>query len=254
MAANGAQYGVATVHYYWIGAVPAMVFLGVVMMPFYYRSKVRSVPEFLRVRFNDSTHVLNAGVFALSAVLIAGVNLYALAIVLQSLLGVNLYVGIVVSAAFVLVYIGAGGLVQRHLRRGPAVLRHPGRAHPADHRRGRARGRLQRPRQQGDQRVQGQRQRPARLGRHRHRRAHPQPDRRRLHRHRARAGLRAVVRLLDDELRRGAARAVGQGRVGHAPHADHRRLPEAADPGRHDHSRPGRRSSVDSNSATAART
>jgi solute:Na+ symporter, SSS family len=110
MAANGAQYGVATVHYYWIGAVPAMVFLGVVMMPFYFRSKARSVPEFLRVRFNDPTHVLNAVVFALSAVLIAGVNLYALAIVLQSLLGVNLYVGIIVSAAFVLAYIGAGGL------------------------------------------------------------------------------------------------------------------------------------------------
>ncbi|WP_375489929.1 sodium:solute symporter family protein [uncultured Jatrophihabitans sp.] len=109
-AANGAQFGVATVHYYWIGAVPAMVFLGIVMMPFYYRSKVRSVPEFLRVRYNDSTHVLNAIVFALSAVLIAGVNLYALAIVLQSLLGVNLYVGILVSAAFVLIYIGAGGL------------------------------------------------------------------------------------------------------------------------------------------------
>jgi SSS family solute:Na+ symporter len=109
-AANGAQFGVATVHYYWIGAVPAMVFLGIVMMPFYYRSKVRSVPEFLRVRFNDPTHVLNAVVFAISAVLIAGVNLYALAIVLQSLLGVNLYLGIVVSAAFVLVYIGAGGL------------------------------------------------------------------------------------------------------------------------------------------------
>jgi SSS family solute:Na+ symporter len=110
MAANGAQYGVATVHYYWIGAVPAMVFLGVVMMPFYFRSKVRSVPEFLKVRYNNSTHVLNALVFALSAVLIAGVNLYALAIVLQSLLGLNLYLGIIVSAAFVLVYIGAGGL------------------------------------------------------------------------------------------------------------------------------------------------
>ncbi|MGN6605588.1 MAG: sodium:solute symporter family protein [Jatrophihabitans sp.] len=110
MAANGAQYGVATVHYYWVGAVPAMVFLGVVMMPFYFRSKVRSVPEFLRVRYNDSTHVLNAVVFALSAVLIAGVNLFALAIVLKSLLGLNLYLGIVVSAAFVLAYIGAGGL------------------------------------------------------------------------------------------------------------------------------------------------
>ena len=109
-AANGAQYGVSTVHYYWIGAVPAMVFLGIVMMPFYFRSKVRSVPEFLRLRFNDATHVLNAALFAISAVLIAGVNLYALAIVLQALLGLNLYVGIVISAVFVLVYIGAGGL------------------------------------------------------------------------------------------------------------------------------------------------
>ena len=77
MAANGAQYGVATVHYYWVGAVPAMVFLGIVMMPFYYGSKVRSVPEFLRLRFNTSTHLLNAISFAVSAVLIAGVNLYA---------------------------------------------------------------------------------------------------------------------------------------------------------------------------------
>jgi SSS family solute:Na+ symporter len=110
MAANGAQYGVATVHYYWIGAVPAMVFLGIVMMPFYYRSKVRSVPEFLRLRYNDSTHVLNAGIFALASVLIAGVNLYALAIVLNAILGLNLYLGIVLSAAVVLVYVGAGGL------------------------------------------------------------------------------------------------------------------------------------------------
>src|SRR5579875_733783 len=109
-AANGAQYGISTVHYYWIGAVPAMVFLGVVMMPFYYRSKVRSVPEFLRLRYNDSTHVLNAGIFALASVLIAGVNLYALALVLNAILGLNTYLGIVLSAAVVLVYIGAGGL------------------------------------------------------------------------------------------------------------------------------------------------
>src|SRR6187402_460927 len=60
MAANGAQYGLMTLHYYWIGAVPAMVFLGIVMMPFYYGSKVRSVPEFLRLRFNRPTHLLNA--------------------------------------------------------------------------------------------------------------------------------------------------------------------------------------------------
>ena len=99
MAANGAQYGIATAHYYWVGAVPAMVFLGIVMMPFYYGSKVRSVPEFLRVRFNTQTHLLQAVIFAVSAVLIAGVNLYALAIVLEALLGWPLVVAILVSAA-----------------------------------------------------------------------------------------------------------------------------------------------------------
>src|SRR3954451_21296702 len=60
-SANGAQYGVASLHYYWIGAVPAMVFLGLVMMPFYYGAKVRSVPEYLRLRFNEPTHAFNAG-------------------------------------------------------------------------------------------------------------------------------------------------------------------------------------------------
>jgi SSS family solute:Na+ symporter len=110
MAANGAQYGVVTVHYYWIGAVPAMVFLGIVMMPFYYRSKVRSVPEFLKLRYNNESHVLIALIFALAAVLIAGVNLYALAIVLEALLGWSTYLGIVVGAFFVLAYVVAGGL------------------------------------------------------------------------------------------------------------------------------------------------
>ena len=109
-AANGAQYGFASVHYYWIGAIPAMVFLGVVMMPFYYGSKVRSVPEYLRLRYNRPTHVVNAGSFALSTVLIAGVNLYSLAIVLVALLGWSLPVSIVVAALLVLVYVVAGGL------------------------------------------------------------------------------------------------------------------------------------------------
>ena len=81
LAANGAKYGVATVHFYWIGAVPAMVFLGIVMMPFYYNSKVRSVPEYPRLRFNDPTHVLNSLSFAVATVLIAGVNLFAMALV-----------------------------------------------------------------------------------------------------------------------------------------------------------------------------
>src|ERR1700712_1170025 len=74
-AANGAQYGVAAVHYYWLGAVPAMIFLGIVMMPFYYGAKVRSVPEYLRKRYNNPTHFFNAMTFAVASVLIAGVNL-----------------------------------------------------------------------------------------------------------------------------------------------------------------------------------
>jgi solute:Na+ symporter, SSS family len=110
MAANGAQYGLPTVHFYWIGAVPAMVFLGVVMMPFYYGSRVRSVPEFLLRRFNPATHLFNALTFALAAVLIAGVNLYALALVINALIGWPIWLSIAVSALFVLAYITLGGL------------------------------------------------------------------------------------------------------------------------------------------------
>ncbi len=110
MAANGAQYGVSTVHFYWIGAVPAMVFLGIVMMPFYYGSRVRSVPEFLRRRFNAPTHLFNAWSFAAAAVLTAGVNLYALALVIHALIGWPTWLSIVVSAGFVLAYITLGGL------------------------------------------------------------------------------------------------------------------------------------------------
>jgi len=110
MAANGAQYGLMTLHYYWIGAVPAMVFLGIVMMPFYYGSKVRSVPEFLRLRFNRPTHLLNAVIFAIAQVLIAGVNLYALALILDALLGWPLWASVVAGAAVVLTYITIGGL------------------------------------------------------------------------------------------------------------------------------------------------
>src|SRR5689334_626786 len=110
MAANGAQYGVATVHFYWIGAVPAMVFLGIVMMPFYYGAKVRSVPEYLRMRFNNPTHALNALTFAVATVLIAGVNLFALALIINLMLGWSISVAILVAAAIVLVYITLGGL------------------------------------------------------------------------------------------------------------------------------------------------
>ena len=110
MAANGAQYGVATVNYYWIGAIPAMVFLGLVMMPFYYGSKVRSVPEYLLLRFNVASHVFNSVTFAIATILIAGVNLFALALVLKLLLGWPIIVGIVVAAVIVAAYITLGGL------------------------------------------------------------------------------------------------------------------------------------------------
>jgi solute:Na+ symporter, SSS family len=110
MSASGAQYGISIVHYYWIGAVPAMVFLGVVMMPFYYGSRVRSSPEYLLRRYDPKTHLVNAIIFVLASVLIAGVNLYALAAVLEALLGIPLAVAIVVSALFVLSYILLGGL------------------------------------------------------------------------------------------------------------------------------------------------
>ena len=110
MAANGAKYGAATVHFYWIGAVPAMVFLGIVMMPFYYGSKVRSVPEYLRLRFNDATHMLNSLTFAVATILIAGVNLFAMALVIRLLLGWPIALSIVLAAGIVLVYITLGGL------------------------------------------------------------------------------------------------------------------------------------------------
>ncbi|GLY90284.1 sodium:solute symporter family protein [Actinoallomurus iriomotensis] len=109
-AANGAQYGFAAVHFYWVGAIPAMVFLGLFMMPFYYGNKVHSVPEYLRRRFNAPTHFFNALTFAVAQVLIAGVNLYALALVVKSLLGWPLWLAIIVSAGLVLVYITLGGL------------------------------------------------------------------------------------------------------------------------------------------------
>ncbi len=109
-SANGAQYGVPAVHYYWVGAVPAMVFLGIVMMPFYYGAKVRSVPEYLRLRFGEAAHAFNAITFAVATVLISGVNLYALALILHLLLGWAIPTAILVAAAIVLVYLTLGGL------------------------------------------------------------------------------------------------------------------------------------------------
>ena len=110
MSATGAQYGMPTMHYFWIGAVPAMLFLGVVMMPFYYGSKVRSVPEFMRRRFGTGAHLVNALSFAVAQLLIAGVNLFLLGTIVNRLLGWPLWIALVVAAVIVLSYITLGGL------------------------------------------------------------------------------------------------------------------------------------------------
>jgi SSS family solute:Na+ symporter len=110
MSANGAQFGLPAVHYFWVGAIPAMLFLGVVMMPFYYGSKVRSVPEFMRRRFGTGAHLVNSISFAVAQLLIAGVNLYLLGSIIHALLGWPLWVALIVAAAIVLTYITLGGL------------------------------------------------------------------------------------------------------------------------------------------------
>ncbi|WP_344069437.1 sodium:solute symporter family protein [Nostocoides vanveenii] len=110
MSATGAQIGLPTTHYFWIGAIPAMLFLGVVMMPFYYGSKVRSVPEFMLRRFGKEAHLVNAISFAVAQLLIAGVNLYLLGSIVHALLGLPMWLTLIVAAAIVLSYITLGGL------------------------------------------------------------------------------------------------------------------------------------------------
>ncbi|MDZ4835864.1 MAG: sodium:solute symporter family protein [Candidatus Melainabacteria bacterium] len=110
MAASAAQYGVVTAHFYWVGAIPAMVFLSLFMMPFYYGSKVRSVPEYLKRRFNEPTRAFNALSFAVMTILMSGINLYAMAKVFQILLHWDMNVSILLAAAVVLVYVFLGGL------------------------------------------------------------------------------------------------------------------------------------------------
>src|ERR1700744_3861241 len=110
MGASGAKYGIATSHFYWIGAIPAMVFVGVFMMPFYYGSRARSVPEYLRLRFDEKTRGLNAISFAVMTVFSSGISMHALARLFEILLGWNYNLNIVISAVIVLAYIFLGGL------------------------------------------------------------------------------------------------------------------------------------------------
>src|ERR671921_226580 len=110
MAASGAKYGIMTAHFYWLGAIPAMLFLGVFMMPFYYGSRARSVPEYLKLRFDEKTRGLNAISFAAMTVFSSGVSMYAMGKLLQLLLGWDFNFSVLMSAGIVLVYTYLGGL------------------------------------------------------------------------------------------------------------------------------------------------
>jgi SSS family solute:Na+ symporter len=110
MTGSGAKYGMLTTHFYWIGAIPAMVFLALFMMPFYYGSKARSVPEYLKLRYDEKTRGLNAILFAVMTVLASGISMYALAILMEKVLGWNFHLSLVLSATIVLAYTYLGGL------------------------------------------------------------------------------------------------------------------------------------------------
>src|SRR5262244_1308686 len=110
MGASGAKYGIATSHFYWVGAIPAMVFVAVFMMPFYYGSKARSVPEYLKMRFDEKTRALNAMSFAVMTIFSSGISMYAMALLLNLILGWDFHVSVWLSAIIVLLYISLGGL------------------------------------------------------------------------------------------------------------------------------------------------
>ncbi len=110
MAASGAKYGMATSHFYWVGAVPAMVFLAVYMMPFYYGSHARSVPEYLRLRFDEKTRGFNAISFSVMTVMSSGISMYAMGLLLHMLLGWNFSLSMWMCALIVLAYVCLGGL------------------------------------------------------------------------------------------------------------------------------------------------
>jgi SSS family solute:Na+ symporter len=110
MAASGAKYGIATAHFYWVGAIPAMIFLAVFMMPFYYGSKARSVPEYLKMRFDERVRALNAISFAVMTIFASGISMDALAKLLSQLLGWNYNFGLLICSGVVLIYVLKGGL------------------------------------------------------------------------------------------------------------------------------------------------
>lgn len=110
MVSTSAKYGARANSFYWIGAIPAMLFLALFMMPIYYRSRVRSVPEFLKLRYNEPTRALNAMSFAVLMIMVSGISMYAMAIILRAFLGWSFHASVLISAAIVLVYVVLGGL------------------------------------------------------------------------------------------------------------------------------------------------
>jgi SSS family solute:Na+ symporter len=110
-AASAYQYGILAVHWYWVGAIPAMIFLGVVMIPFYYISKTHSVPGYLKLRFGEPARALSAVSFGLMTVFMSGINMYSMALVMKVVLGWDIHVSIWISSITVMLYVGLGGLL-----------------------------------------------------------------------------------------------------------------------------------------------
>ena len=110
MCASGAKYGIMTAHFYWLGAVPAMIFVGLFMMPFYYGSRARSVPEYLKLRFDEKTRGLNAITFAIMTIFSSGISMYALGLLFELVLHWSFTNSVLLSAAIVLIYTLLGGL------------------------------------------------------------------------------------------------------------------------------------------------
>jgi SSS family solute:Na+ symporter len=110
MSGNGAKYGIMTAHFYWVGAVPAMIFVGIFMMPFYYGSRARSVPEYVKLRFDEKTRGLNALSFAGMTIFSSGISMYALGLLLKLVLGWSFTTSVLASAGIVLAYTFLGGL------------------------------------------------------------------------------------------------------------------------------------------------
>ena len=219
-AAAAYQYGILATHWYWIGAIPAMLFLGIVMMPFYYISKTHSVPGYLQLRFGEPSRALSAISFAFMTVLMSGINMYSMALVMKVVLGWDINFSIWVSSLTVAVYVGLGGLRSAIFNEvlqfvliwlGALLIPILGLIEAGGWTGLQARI----AHELGGQdythlwRTLGSFQR--------------QPDGHPLDRHRARPRLGDLVRLLDDGLPGGAARARGQGPAVGEDGADHRR-------------------------------